>query len=126
MTDEQFEHAHRLMWLELAKTGDSSKLSTKISQAITELYTHYPVATSIKMEEDFNCFACGEAVERSKIEKWDCRFCPIEWPKILYGRCQTRCLQSIYGDWCLYSNNMEKRKKLAMRIAQLPWKRRKK
>lgn len=123
MTDNQAEHAFRLMWLELAETGNVFKSRTKIMKSIRALKLH----PDIYMDRDLNhsyhasCFACGEEEARERQTgnyNPDCsKFCPIKWPG------GGSCMQSIFKEWdvCKYR---EQRKLLAAQIARLPWKKR--
>lgn len=124
MTDEQFEHGHRLMWLELGETGGMVKEETKVGQALGELCLLPFISTPIHIAARFDCFACGEAYKRSKNKIRNCDLCPIEWPEMPgVGLSAVPCSRSLYRKW-IGCEEISEKKQIALQIAQLPWKRR--
>ena len=120
MTDEQFEHAHRLLWLELAETGEFDKCNTRFLRSYCAFQQSYDRWTDNMMKTSRwrSCFACGEGVERCPEMDLNCIYCPIGWGKV---KCES------YGSPYYYwkrAVTTEKRKYWAGIIARLPWKRR--
>lgn len=92
MTNEQ---KFRAMWRQMAHSG-CTKRQTVINQI-------FPVVN--------NCHACDEVIS-------DCAFCPIDW-----GAAYCDSDGTLYNKWrrTSYRNDKPEMKRLAAKIAELPW-----
>lgn len=119
MTDEQFEHAHRLLWLELARTGKSNKAGVSAMQSI---HNFKSIDRCLREVLLFDCFACGASLMRYKKDAGTCaKFCPVDWGEGYFGCCEKG---SPYYRW-EKSHTIALRKHWAGVIARLPWRREK-
>lgn len=131
MTDDQSELAFRLMWYQLAKSGGTAEDKYSIP-SIKWLEKHRVyLDKALNQSRNNACFACGEAVARSGEEGRDrCLKCPIDWGEEFEEIKPREMFPCIWGD-VLYNQwdteeDSERRKALALQIAELPWKPRKK
>ena len=107
------EKMHRDMWNELAETGSNNKRSTKVWKKHKKLLSQYN-----------DCTACYAAHLRTAINIAICFECPVVWSgnKKVFTTCKNTGSPYQRWDYAKYytANNM--RKKLALKIANLPWK----
>jgi len=62
-----------------------------------------------------DCFACESCPRDTSRDFRDCTRCPLVWN----GDLKDLCLHAEYDRWC-HEDNLEKRSRLAMKIAKLP------
>ena len=104
MTNEQ---KFRAMWRQMAHSG-----CTKEQTVIDQIFPCYN-----------SCHACAEASSRNSDSDSDyCPFCPIDW-----GAAQCSYKGTLYPDWVHAKRDNDKpaMKRIAAKIAKLPWRSRK-
>jgi len=118
MDDETAEQNHRKLWNWIAETG-KHKSKSPMMRTINKFWFTDLLGPALLATVECDCFACGEAYGRSLKSMGTCRYCPIDWGK---GK---RCLEtgSFYDKYRVAKTDAEK-KKYALIIANLPWKRR--
>jgi hypothetical protein len=76
MTSDLFRHAHRLMWLELERTGSSNKNETQIMMALKKMSRSHDLSMSLHEAIKYSCFACGYACSKNPYGYY-CNQCPL-------------------------------------------------
>jgi hypothetical protein len=113
MKNLNLEKMYRDMWNELGETGSACKSDTKVYKKHRNLLSRYNL-----------CPACYAASLRTATNISICFNCPIVWSgkKNVFITCsQTGSLYQRWNNARNYIAN-NKRKKLALKIANLPWK----
>jgi len=124
MTDAQAEHAFRMMWLRLAKSGGDIGEKEKDPMILTLSRYSRSCEKSIRDTLALCCFACGEAADRSgKDFPKACRECPINWGGQGYFSLPCLRLGTLYNAWGAAKTAYDRRL-YAAAIAKLPWKKR--
>jgi len=121
MTPEQFKRSHKIMWDELAKTGGRDKKETHLYHSLRKLYVQHRKILNGALYDAYSyaCFACGDAYSNIRNIR-DCSQCPIKWRK---EKTYCACVDngSLFKKWN-DETDKKKRKELAKRIANIPWK----
>lgn len=109
-----FHDGHVRLWDDLAQSGASNKSESDVWW--DKRYEHL-LTVKVRMT---GCFACGEAMFRSNnSDDKSCLSCPIKWGK---AKRLTKCYAkgTLFVKWC-DATTIEKRKKYASQIRDLPW-----
>ena len=106
-----FPEKHKQLWLWLSENPKCTKLDSTIWEEMRQ--------TDIPTQ---HCFACEEAVIRREEDgkDWDtcrCYYCPI--CKLIPGE-SIACIGGLYTDY-VHEINLARRRYLALKIANLPW-----
>lgn len=104
MTQINYEKEHRKLWNWLADHPEAEK---------DDYFDNWDDQDTPQS----NCFACEAAVRRAiraRVGEY-CMFCPLGGSRIV------GCDGGLYTEW-MWAEQPEKRRKLALQIANLPWK----
>lgn len=102
MTQINYEKEHRKLWYWLADHPGARK---------ADYFKNWD-RNRIPRNQCFACEAALQEANRTDVEH--CQFCPLE--EHIIG-----CDGGLYAEW-MWTEQPEKRRKLALQIANLPWK----
>jgi hypothetical protein len=116
MASEQFHHGHKLMWLDLERTGAGKKQYTAVMQSLARLKLNGVLFNhALQTAYLTACFACGESENRGSGGCAQC--CPVVWGN---PRGDCRLEGSPYRNWG-HARTPKERKRWAGIIARLEW-----